>query len=73
MDEEEEEDKDEDDSAQCCTDAPSALLELVQNLLLWSTIYKVSDNARSILFKSLRGLGKFETSECIAKPCYRKL
>ena len=66
MDEEEEDD--EDDLAQCCTDTPPALLELVRILLLWSTIYKVSDNSMSILFKSLRvGLGKFSTSECIAK------
>ena len=68
MDKEEEEEDDEDDLAQCCTDTPPALLELVQILLLWSTIYKVSDNAMSILFKSLRvGLGKFAASECIAK------
>lgn len=40
-------------SKQKFNDAPPALLELVQILLLWSTIYKVSDNAMSILFKSL--------------------
>ncbi len=43
-------------------------LMLLQPCLSWSTIYKVRNKAMSILFKSLRvGLGKFATSECIAK------
>ena len=33
------------DSEDECIDAPPAFIELVQILLLWSTIYKVSDNA----------------------------
>lgn len=63
-----EEEEEEGDSEDECIDTPTALTELVQILLLWSTIYKVSDNAMSILFKSLRiALGKFQTPEVFAK------
>ena len=49
----EEEETEDDYSKQKFNDAPPSLLELVQILVLWSTIYKVSDNTMSIFFKSL--------------------
>ena len=68
LDEEEEEDDDLLFEEGGNKDIPLPLLELIHILFLWSTIYKVSDNAMTILLKSLKiALGKFVSFELLTK------